>query len=244
MFKKQISAFHMNISSLAYHIDDLNTLLSLTNINFDFIGITETKIKRNQIPLSSIEITNYNIEQCDTESSKGGALLYIHNKHSYKKRNDLKIYKPKELESVFVEILNPGSKNIVVGCIYKHPTMTTPEFMDDYLSKTLEFLSFENKHLILLGDFNINLLNCETDKNTNDFLDLLTSNSLLPLILRPTRVTTHSKTLIDNIFTNIINHENISGNITCSISDHLAQFTIFKMNGPKYKNSKNTKKEL
>ena len=60
MFKKQISAFHMNISSLAYHIDDLNTLLSLTNINFDFIGITETKIKRDQIPLSSIEITNYN----------------------------------------------------------------------------------------------------------------------------------------------------------------------------------------
>ena len=112
--------------------------------------------------------------------------------------------------------------------------MVASEFMEDYLSKTLETLSFENKHLILLGDFNINLLNYDTDHNTNDFLDLLTSNSLLPLILRPTRITTHSKTLIDNIFINIISPENISGNITCSISDHLAQFTIFKITFPQH----------
>ena len=95
------------------------------------------------------------------------------------RKKGLKIYKPK-LESIFVEILNPNNKNIVVGCIYKHPTMVALEFMEDYLSKTLETLPFENKHLILLGDFNINLLNYDTDHNTNDFLDLLTSNSLLP----------------------------------------------------------------
>ena len=107
--------------------------------------------------------------------------------------------------------------------------MPTLEFMDDYLNKILEDLSFENKHIVLLGDFNIDLLTCESNNSTNDFLDLITSNSLMPLILRPTRITTHSKTLIDNIFTSIIENDNIAGNITCSISDHLAQFIIFKI---------------
>ena len=56
------------------------------------------------------------------------------------------------------------------------------------------------------------------------FLDSLASNSFLPYILQPTRLTSHSKTLIDNIFSNVISHEVTSGNITATISDHLPQF--------------------
>ena len=42
-------------------------------------------------------------------------------------------------------------------------------------------------------------------------------------ILQPTRLTSHSKTLIDNIFSNLFSHEVISGNITATISDNLPQ---------------------
>ena len=45
------------------------------------------------------------------------------------------------------------------------------------------------------------------------------------LILQPTRITSHSNTLIDNIFSNIIDPD-ISGNLTATISDHLSQFSI------------------
>ena len=40
-------------------------------------------------------------------------------------------------------------------------------------------------------------------------LDSLASNSILPYIylLQPTRITSHSKTLTDNIFSKIISHE-------------------------------------
>ena len=38
--------------------------------------------------------------------------------------------------------------------------------------------------------------------------------------------TSHSKTLIDNIFSNFISPEIISGNITATISDHLPQFSF------------------
>ena len=48
----------------------------------------------------------------------------------------------------------------------------------------------------------------------------------MPLILQPTRITSHSNTLIDNIFSNAIDPGVTSGNLTATISDHLPQFLI------------------
>ena len=87
-------------------------------------------------------------------------------------------------------------------------------------------ISKEQKFVFLLGDFNINLMNYNVHNPTNEFLDSLASNSFLPYILQPTRITSHSKTLIDNIFTNITLPDSISGNLTATISDHLPQFLI------------------
>ena len=69
-------------------------------------------------------------------------------------------------------------------------------------------------------------MNYNDHQPTNDFLDSLASNSFIPYILHPTRITSHSKTLIDNIFSNYISHEIISGNITTTVSDHLPKFSF------------------
>ena len=61
---------------------------------------------------------------------------------------------------------------------------------------------------------------------THRFLDSLASNSFIPLILQPTKITSHSSTLIDNIFSNVIDPDIISGNLSATISDHLPQFSI------------------
>ena len=45
------------------------------------------------------------------------------------------------------------------------------------------------------------------------------------VILQPTRTTSHSNTLIDNVFWNVIDPE-ISDNLTATVSDHLTQFSI------------------
>ena len=58
------------------------------------------------------------------------------------------------------------------------------------------------------------------------FLDSLGSNSFIPYILHPNRITSHSKTIIDNIFSNFISPDIISGNITETTSDHLSQFSF------------------
>ena len=42
-------------------------------------------------------------------------LLYTNNKLSYKPRPDLNIYKSCELESTFIEIVDPTKSNVTVG---------------------------------------------------------------------------------------------------------------------------------
>ena len=64
--------------------------------------------------------------------------------------------------------------------------------------------------------------------DTNDFVNSMVSHYLLPHVLQPTRVTDHSATVIDNIFTNITDYETISGNILNQVADHFSQFLILK----------------
>ena len=64
------------------------------------------------------------------------------------------------------------------------------------INQPLDKISEEQKQIFLLGDFNINLLNYNEHQPTNEFLDSLASNSIIPYILQPTRLTTHSKTLL------------------------------------------------
>ena len=104
--------------------------------------------------------------------------------------------------------------------------MNLTDFNCNYLNKLLENISKEQKSIFLLRDFNVNLLNYNEHNQTNEFLDSLASNSFIPLILQPTRITSHSNTLIDNIFSNVIDSDIISGNLTANISDHLPQFVI------------------
>ena len=105
--------------------------------------------------------------------------------------------------------------------------MDITDFNCNYLNTLIENLknSKEQKSVFLLGDFNVNLLNYNEHNQTNKFLDSLASNSFIPLILQPTRITSHSNTLQDNIFSNVIEPHIISGNLTTTISDHLLQFS-------------------
>ena len=140
------------------------------------------------------------------------------------------MFKPNELESIFIEIINPGRKNTIVGCIYKHPHMKAYEFINCYMNDLTEKLSREsNKNQVIMGDFNIDLLKYETNANSSDFLDMIYSNSLVPHITSPTRITPRSKTLIDNIFSTCLDDNIQTGNLLTTISDHLDQFIILPL---------------
>ena len=70
-----------------------------------------------------------------------------------------------------------------------------------------------------MGDFNLNLVNYQSHNLTGEFLDMMYSNTFFPLITRPTKITSHSATLIDNVFQNSLK-------IICSVDFNLPIFLI------------------
>ena len=75
----------------------------------------------------------------------------------------------------------------------------------------------------LLGDFSADLLKYDKPAGTNEFLDSLTSCMFLLYILHPTKVTGHSQTIHNNIFSNYILKETVCTNLNSITSDDLPQ---------------------
>ena len=69
------------------------------------------------------------------------------------------------------------------------------------------------------------------NNHTNEILGSLASNSFLPLILQQNRITSHSNTLIDNVFSNVIDSHIISSSLISTISDHPQSAIIPNMFG-------------
>ena len=114
-----MSLFHINTCSLSKNIEEHEYLLDKTKIDFDVIGITESRIKKNKSPVNRVNLKDCSYEPCPTESSSSGSTLwYISNNLSYKPRSDLWcICRSTELESTIIEISNPKKTNFIVSCI-------------------------------------------------------------------------------------------------------------------------------
>ena len=104
-------------------------------------------------------------------------LLYISDKIPYKLRNDLNVYCPKPLESVFTEVLLFNKSIQIIGTIYKHPSINVSSFTSDHFKNMFNAIHHENKSTVLTGDFNIHLL------------ELLLNHNFTPQITLSTRVT-------------------------------------------------------
>ena len=87
-----------------------------------------------------------------------------------------------------------------------------------------------------MGDFNLDLFHYDQHLFTQQFMDSLFTHMFIPLINRPTRLTSHSATLIDNIFTNFSSQTTDNGIILNDLSDHLSVFAFSstKTNSRKY----------
>ena len=132
----------------------------MLNFEFDIICISESKIVDGMEPKFDISIPNYQTPiSTPTDGTKGGVLIYVKSGINFKPRNDLQIYKSKELESAFIEIVNKNESNAIVGVMYRYPCMNENDFIDNYLKEVTEKLSRTNKKVYIAGDFNFNFLN-------------------------------------------------------------------------------------
>ena len=155
--------------------------------------------------IKDIELSNYEIQD-HNRSFQGRNFLYISKKLNYKRRKDLEIYKSKNIESTFIEIINERGKNTIVGCIYKHHTISPKDFTE-LMSTVLPKILKEKKICYLAGDFNRNLLQLENNSEMEHFFDELTNQNFTLLSTTPTRITInpnqivlHSIMFLENAF--------------------------------------------
>ena len=192
-------------------------------IPWDIIGLAETWLDAESEKF--LNIRGFSAVCASREKKSGGGVaLLIKEGLIYRERKDLGVFKEGIIESAFVEMVRgEGRGNEVVGVIYRPPGGNVAEFNEELgqiLSKT------RGKNTYLLGDFNLDLLQADKHKPTNDFLQGLYVGGFYPLISLPTRITDTSATLIDNIWTNNLLAEMSSGLITVRISDHLPAYAF------------------
>jgi hypothetical protein len=101
--------------------------------------------------------------------------------------------------------------------------------IENFTEKLIELLLsdvLKGKNVVLLGDFNINLLN-QNINCISHFTNSLQCLNFLPLITKPTRFPSETlnsePSLIDHIWTNIMEHFS-SGIIPADITDHCITF--------------------
>ena len=218
--KIEFSLLHVNCRGLHTNSSKLISLVDELKFKIPAIAVTETK--------TSIDSeNNYAIKGYDflVKSRKhkagGGVGIYVLEDVDYKLRKDLEIDVPDILESIFVELVPYG---VVVGCIYRPPNSDLDCFTAQF-DTILSRLNHTRKPCYIAGDFNINLLKCDSHEPTASYMNCVFSHSFLPTITKPTRVTTTSATLIDNILTNAYREHLLDPSIIYSdISDHLPVF--------------------
>ena len=162
-------------------------------------------------------------------SLKGGCGLYIKNTFTPIPRKDLEFkitHQGCEPENCWNELVNESGPNVLVGVFYRHPSRNNNIFIEK-LKTTLKKVNREKKKTIICGDFNLNLLNFDTDKQASTFLSTMFQQNFQPCIIEPTRITnTNKPSLVDNIFINTFD-DPVSDNILEHISyDHLPNFLI------------------
>ena len=91
------------------------------------------------------------------------------------------------------------------------------------LSPIIDLLQRENKYATVVGDFNINRLQINEREKFSELFDMMWTNSFFPKITLPTRYSTHTCSLIDQMFCKVPHKQEIdisSSIIISSISDH------------------------
>ena len=220
-----LSIIHFNIRGLTSKLGDLNHILSnsFSSKHPDIILLCETWLSsRSPKP----NISGYNIERSDRLHKKGGGVaILISTRCRYKRRKDLEQSNCPSFESCFIELENWKS-NLILGSIYRPPN-TNPESFIRNFNIISGICNTQNKCLILGLDHNLDLLKADRHRPTQSFLESIYEVGMIPMITKPTRISTSTATLIDNILVDRkLANISSSGIFIDNASDHLPCYTL------------------
>ena len=224
--KSNFSILSLNAQSINAKFDEFQIAINEINNKHEvsIICIQESWLSSDS-DTSLFDIPNYQLvakgKYC---SNHGGLLTYVHKDFYWENiaiNDETTVW-----ENLFIKVRHktPGSKTQIVGNIYRRPNEILHDFhmFQEEFVETLE--NFNRNPVYLCGDFNIDLLKLNVKDHYHTFFNNLIAAGYFPRISLPTRITNHSATLLDNIFTNELgSHE--SGILVNNISDHQMIYT-------------------
>ena len=231
---KELSIIHINIRSIFKNFSALKVLLSKFKKIPDIICVSETNVLlKDDSSAGKMIIENgkddrfipsidgYTFIRNDCKTSKGGSGIFVKNELDYTLRNDL-LLNIKDCENVWLEVKVKNTK-FIVASIYRHPRYN----YDAYQSALVHSIDIINRSKInyyIFSDMNVNLLRYSDNDGVRFYFDQLLSVNCHNLINKPTRVTTHSHTLIDHIYTNDLTNSIAPIIIIDDITDHFPTY--------------------
>ena len=211
--KTGLNMASINIRSLSKNFISLKQLIdnaAQKDKFIDIIGLQETYEFFND----RYNIDDYTLTSNTRQGRKGGGTaLYINKKFVSSELKFPESFIQNLLEATIAKVQIPKFGNIVVANIYHPPSQPRVTPLDHFqgfleaLTSLLDKLVQLNLPIVLMGDFNIDLLE-QNSENATQFLNTLVTFGHIPHITRATRIEKREidgefrekASLIDNIF--------------------------------------------
>ncbi|XP_060799413.1 uncharacterized protein LOC132901016 [Neoarius graeffei] len=219
--KKGLYILHLNVRSLLPKIDEVRNLAHQWNPSV--LCFSETWLDCTILD-PEVDIPGYSCVRKDRDRNGGGVVVYIRNNIAFNVRPDMM---DNDLEAVWVNILLPKTKAILLGACYRPPDVNN--FYNILEEVCLNAEGFVDSEVIITGDFNTNVSTSKANSLVNSLKYFCSMFDLHQMITEPTRVCESSQTTIDLMLVSDQDKICQSCVITCGMSDHMAIYCTRKV---------------
>jgi hypothetical protein len=229
--QKVFSLISLNVQSLNAKFDQLKILIENLKNSSCYISalcVQETWLT-DASDVSLLQLDGYHfVSRGRSCSAHGGVALYILDTYDFKilefnSRSNI-------WDGLFIEVTEKNfvssslTKKLIIANIYRPPRDNIENYrtFNEELNEILSKLQQSRQEVVVVGDFNLDLLKIQENQHIKDYFECILSNGFIPKITFPTRLSRCRGTLIDNVFVKLSHDfsETTAGILWHNISDH------------------------
>ena len=190
--QKSFSVLHLNIPSMSKNFELFRESLDLLCLTFSAICLSETWCQPHETSDSNLRIPGYVSLHQTSKNRRGGELcIFLLESLSYKVRDELAV-NFSAIECLCGEVFNKNFKSIVLNLACRRPN-GDPNKKENHFKNILSKRKITNKELVLVGYFNINILDFNESKMVQNFENLMFRHGLIPAVSIITEMRTFLK---------------------------------------------------
>ena len=201
-------------------------MLSQTNIysKLDVLAFTEERLDQHLVPM--YQIPGYNMFTTCRNRYGGGVALYVASKYNATMSEYFSLSN-NSIENFGIKC-KIFDKSYLCVCIYRPPSGDKNTFLNTLLDILTTAFDKTYSAVFILEDFDLDLIN-HNNNFVYEFITLMYSFSLLPVITKSTRVTDNTASILDHLWSTEVESNISNFIIETDLSDHFPTISQFKL---------------